>query len=75
MRPDTIKATLLTIAIGYTRVVRDSVVTRWSDDSFEVGTVGREHLHIDEVVDRIQAAVARTGRPQHAGESPANREV
>ena len=75
MRPETIKATLLSISIGYTRVVGDSVTTRWSDDAFEVGTVGREHLHIDEAVDRIQAAVARTGRPRHAGNSPANREV
>ena len=65
MRPETIKATLLSISIGYTRVVGDSVTTRWSDDAFEVGTVGREHLHIDKAVDRILAALSRTGRPQH----------
>ncbi len=65
MSPAAIKATLLSISIGYTRVVGDSVVTRWSDDTFEVGTVGREDLHIDETVDRILAAVARAGRPQH----------
>jgi len=65
MGPETIKATLLTITVSYTRVVGDSVVTRWSDDAFEVGTVGREHLHIDEAVDRILAVVARTGRQRH----------
>jgi hypothetical protein len=65
MNAEAIKATLLTITIGYTRVVGDSVATRWSDDVFEVGTVGREHLHIDEAVERIRAAMVRTDRPQH----------
>ena len=75
MRSAAIKATLLSISIGYTRVVGDSVATRWSDDAFEVGTVGREHLHINEAVDRIRAAVARTGAPQDVGGKPATTEV
>jgi hypothetical protein len=75
MSPAAIKATLLSISIGYTRGVGDSVVTRWSNDTFEVGTVGREHLHIDEAVDRILAAVARTGASQEVGGKPATTEV
>jgi len=75
MRPEAIKATLLTITPGYTRAVWNSVVTRWDDDGFEVGSVGRERLHIDEAVERIRAMVARGGRPQIAGSEPAHREV
>ena len=75
MRPDAIKATLLTITNGHTRVVWDSVVTRWSDDTFEVGTVGRERLQLNKAVERILAAVAGTGASQDAGGQPATTEV
>ena len=70
MKAEAIKATLLTITPGYTRAAWNSVVTRWSDDEFEVGTVGRERLHIDDAVERVLAAVARGNAPLDEGAIP-----
>jgi hypothetical protein len=47
--------TLAAMTLGYTRTVRGVVVTRWSNDMFELDTHGRTSERIDEAAINIAA--------------------
>ena len=60
---DSIRRTLESITIGFTRVRWGVVVTRWSARQFELGSFGREAVDIDIAVDRLRAMVDRSWLP------------
>ena len=41
------------ITIGHTKVVNGYAVTRWSTDSYEVGTWGRETMTLEAAASRV----------------------
>jgi hypothetical protein len=49
-----VTAALKAMKVGTTKVLWDNVVTRWTEDKFEIGTFGRGSLTITDAAEAIE---------------------
>lgn len=51
-----IEARMDAMGIKATTTINSLVVTRWTTDSFEIGTIGKNFIDRDEAIERIKNA-------------------